>query len=340
MEASRRNPSPFFIVGCSRSGTTLLQSLLDAHPNIAIPPEAQIYYRFGETFPHYGDLTDERNRRRFIRDLLQDAYIRKWKMDFSVEDLERAASEFTCAGIIEALYQRYKEAKGAERWGDKAPEHIRHLSMIRDDFPEASLIHLVRDGRDVAEAYRRMIYGPVSPLGLGKRWRNEVMHWRTYQQQEGTDNMMEVTYENLVRRPEDVLEELLAFIGEPFVDTTSGYSDSEVSGLVGDEPWHASLRQGITTEKVGIYRRRLSGRDIELFEYVAGDALEEYGYQREHRTPDGPSVSDRVYAFIADRVVRWYRKAFELKVVGWDLQFRARKSCRYLSWLLWRRWVW
>lgn len=322
---------PFFIVGCGRSGTTLLQSLLDAHPNLTIPPESQIYARFGETFPHYGNLAVERNRRRFIRDLLRDVYIRKWNMDCSVEDVEQAAPEFTRAGIIEALFQLYRKDQGAERWGDKTPNHIRCLPLIREDFPDAPLIHLVRDGRDVAEAFRRMMYGPVSALGLGRTWRREVMHWRTYQEQAGTDNMMEVQYEDLVRVPKDVIERVLAFIDEPFVDTTSDYADAEVSKLIGDEPWHASLQQGITTEKVGIYRRRFSEREIELIEYMAGDALEAYGYAPDHLNPKGPTLYDRVYAFVADRVVRWYRKAFEPRVFAWDLQYRTRKLMRYLQ---------
>lgn len=338
MKASRPSKSPVFIVGCSRSGTTLLQSLLDAHPNIAIPPEGQIYFRFGETFPYYGKLSDERNRRRFIRDLLQDAYLQKWNLNCSVEEVEQVASSFTRAGIIEAVYCLYMCEKGAKRWGDKTPEHIRYLPMIRDDFPDAYLIHLVRDGRDVAEAFRRFIYGPVTALGLGRVWRREVVHWQEYQEQEGTYRMLEVRYEDLVSEPKELLGEILAFIGEPLIDTTSSYADSEVSQLIGSESWHSSLRQDITTEKVGIYRKELSERDIEIFEYVAGGALETYGYQAEYQDPIGPSVYDRTYAFIADRVVRWYRKAFEMKVFAWDLQYRGRALLRYLQWVFWRKW--
>ena len=326
---------PFFIVGCSRSGTTLLQSLLDAHPNLAIPPESQIYYRFGGIFPYYGDLSVDRNRRRFIRDLLGDAYIQKWNMNLSVSKVERMAPKFTRAHIIESLFRFYKEERGAERWGDKTPEHIRYLPMIREDFPDAYLIHLVRDGRDVAEAFRRMIFGPVSALGLGRTWRREVTHWLDYRKEGETENMLEVRYEDLVSAPKEVLKRILAFIDEPFVDTTNRYANSKVSGLVGSESWHSSLHHGITTDKVGIYRRKLSERDVEIFEYVAGNILETYGYQPELQNPKRPSVSDRVYSFIADRFLRWYRKAFEMKVFAWDLQYRGRALLRYLQWNFW-----
>jgi hypothetical protein len=337
MQASSPSKSPIFIVGCSRSGTTLLQSLLDAHPNIVIPPEGQIYFRFGETFPYYGKLSDDRNRRRFIRDLLQDAYLQKWNLNCSVEEVEQVASSFTRAGIIEAVYCLYMCEKGAKRWGDKTPEHIRYLPLIKEDFPDAYLIHLVRDGRDVAEALKRMIFGPVSALGLGRFWRREVMHWREFQEQRGPDNMLEVRYEDLVSSPEQLIGRILAFIGEPYVDTTSSYADSDVSQLVGSESWHSSLQEDITTDKIGVYRQQLSERDVELFEYVAGDALEAYGYRPEYRDPSGPSVFDQVHAFTADRVVRWYRKAFEMRVFAWDIQYRSRKLLRYLQWKSWRR---
>lgn len=337
MQKSRNKKPPIFIVGCSRSGTTLLQSLLDAHPSIAIPPESQIYYRFGETFSYYGDLSVSRNRRQFIQDLVQDAYIMKWGMDFSIDEVERAASAFTREAIVEALFQLYMNEKDAKRWGDKTPEHIRYLPMIREDFPDAHFVHLVRDGRDVAEAFRRMIFGPVSALGLGDTWCREVMHWHEFQEEEGGEGMMEVRYENLVSSPKRVLEEILAFIDEPFVDTTRRYSDSEVINLTGSEPWHSSLQQGITTDKVGIYRERLSERDIEIFEYVAGSALEAYEYRPDYQDPEAPSIYERIHALISDRIVRWYRKLFDIRVFIWDIQFRSRKLLRYFQWVCLKR---
>lgn len=322
---------PTFIVGCSRSGTTLLQSLLDAHPNIAIPPESQIYHRFGGTFPYYGDLSGDRNRRRFIQDLVQDAYIAKWGMDFSIDEVERAAPAFTRSAIVEALFRLYMDKKEAKRWGDKTPEHIRYLPLIREDFPDAYLVHLVRDGRDVAEAYRRMVFGPVTALGLGDTWCREVMHWHEFREERGGRNMIEVRYENLVSSPKEVIKKILKFVGEPFVDTTQRYSGSEISKLVGSESWHASLQQDITTDKVGIYHERLSERDVEIFEHMAGHALETYDYRPDYQNPRPPSICDKLRSYLYDRVVRWYRKAFDMRVFIWNIQSRVRKLIRYLQ---------
>jgi len=334
MTSNHSDLTPFFIVGCGRSGSTLLQTLIDAHPNIAIPPESHIYNRFGGAFEYYGDLSIQRHRRRFIDDLLNDVFVQMWNLDISVEDVEQAASSSTRAGIIEALFSLYARSNGARRWGEKTPEHIRWLPLIREDFPDARLIHLVRDGRDVAEAFQRMIYGPVSALGLGEEWRRDVMYWRDYQNRIGSENMLLVKYEHLVETPEKVLKDVIEFIGEPFIDTTDDYADTGLSDTYSTQSWHTSLRKEITTDKIGVYRRRFSERQIETFEYIAGDALKAYGYTPDYKNPREPSVGYTVYASIMDRVVRWYRKLFDLKVVRWDYQSKLRKMLRRIEWMI------
>ncbi|WP_287279044.1 sulfotransferase [Okeania sp. SIO2G5] len=69
---SRTLETPFLIVGCPRSGTTLLQIIIDAHPNIIIPPESHIFERFSDIFNYYGDLQKDSNLYLFVKDILQD----------------------------------------------------------------------------------------------------------------------------------------------------------------------------------------------------------------------------------------------------------------------------
>ena len=86
---------PFFIVGCVRSGTTLLQTLMDAHPEIAIPTESLLFTRFSGVFRHYGDLRQRANLALLVRDLLTDERIRRWKLAVSVDAFCRELSEPT-----------------------------------------------------------------------------------------------------------------------------------------------------------------------------------------------------------------------------------------------------
>lgn len=322
----------FFVVGCSRSGTTLLQALIDGHPNLSIPPESQIYNRFGPVFHTYGDFGQRTDRMRFITALLRDAYIRQWRLDAEPDDIERRLGRRDRAGVIEALFSLYAEKNGARRWGDKTPEHIRHLAEIRSDFPGAKLIHLVRDGRDVAEAMRRMIWGPVTAFGLAHEWRREVMYWQTFIARHGSVDTLVVRYEDMVRSPQETLARVLGFLGEPFVDTVSSYAATPLTQTLAatQSAWHSSLGQGISASKIGSYRRKFSPREIEIFESIAGDALDTYGYARDQRSPQPVTLWERQYAQVADRAVRWSRKLRRPSVIGDELQFRLRLVNRLL----------
>jgi hypothetical protein len=322
---------PFFIVGCSRSGTTLLQVLIDAHPNLALPPESHIYDRFGPFWQMYGDLALSRNRAHLIGSLLDDSFIQEWRLDATVANIERRLQCADRVGIIDALFSAYAERHGALRWGDKTPEHIRHLREIRADFPGAKLIHLVRDGRDVAEAMRRMVFGPVTAIGLAHEWQRQVNHWREFCRDCGSANTLLVRYEDLVTAPRETVGKVLRFIGEPEVDTLADYASTSLSQVLGTQStWHSSLRQGISTDKIGRYRRTFAAREIEVFESIAGETLSTYGYAPDYAQARAATVLQRAYALFADRAVRWARKLFHPNVIRLELQFRMRKLQRAL----------
>lgn len=323
---------PFFIVGSGRSGSTLLQVLLDAHPNIAIPPESQIYDSFGSVFWTYGDLRDRANRRRFIRALLGDVFIGTWHLNATVNDVEARLKRADRGGIIDALFTLYAERSGAVRWGDKTPEHVSHLAEIIRDFPDARLIHLVRDGRDVAEAFRRMVIGPVSAAGLAGEWRRKVMSWQTFCCEHETANTLMIRYEDLVREPQEAVRGVLEFLGEPYIDTVASYMSTSLSQNIQatEGAWHSSLGKDITTAKIGLYRQKLSRRDIEIFESIAGDALTAYGYERDCELPRPANVRENLWGFFADRTVRWYRKLSHPILIRMAVQPRLRMARRLL----------
>ncbi|HZD53812.1 MAG TPA: sulfotransferase [Woeseiaceae bacterium] len=329
-DADRGTP-PFFLVGCSRSGTTLLQALIDSHPDIAMPPESHVYVRFGRIADTYGDLRERGNRRRLITALLRDAFIRQWRLEVTPGDVESRLRRPSLAGVAETLFELYSERHGASRWGDKTPEHIRHLREVRRDFPGAKLIHLVRDGRDVAEAMRRMIFYPVTAYGVARVWRDELRHWRDFCDSEGTGGTLVIRYEDLVTSPKDVITGVFRFLEAPWVDTVSTYAQSSLSrNLDAQGPWHSSLRKSISPAKVGAYRRAFTPREIEILESIQGEQLEAYGYETEYATPRAATLQERTYALFADRLIRWYRKLYHPRVFRQDLQFRFRVAYRLL----------
>jgi hypothetical protein len=147
----------------------------------------------------------------------------------------------------------------------------------------------------------------------------------------GSANTLLVRYEDLVTAPRETVAKVLRFIGEPAMDTLADYASTSLSQVLGSQSaWHSSLRQGISTDKIGRYRRIFAPRDIEVFESIAGEALSHYGYAPDHAQARGATWLQRTYALFADRAVRWGRKLAHPYVIRLELQFRVRKLQRAL----------
>lgn len=327
-----RHP-PFFIVGCGRSGTTLLQTLLDAHPDIAIPPESFVYHRFGAIFDTYGDLRSSRCRRKLLRDLLRDRRIRAWPIQMTLDALDTTVNEHSRAGVIRALFRFYANAQGATRWGEKTPVHVHHMEMIREDFPDAKFIHLVRDGRDVSESQRRMIWGPVCPLGLARQWRNDVMAFRNHAVEIPASNVLVIHYETLVREPRSTILRVLEFLKVRPMNTLEINQSSKLrSCYTAIETHHQSLNDRISPSKIGIFKSAFTKREIEIFEYAAGDALEMYGYRREFASPQPPTRGHQLVMTFQDAIARYWRAVTHPAFLKTQLQERVRYARRRFGW--------
>ena len=135
----------FFIVGCPRSGTTMVQQALNRHSQIAIPPETKFFFSF---FGH-GRAQQLRHLERLNADL--DIRLRRPAARIVTPEAGRA--------FFNDLARRYVERlgkPGVTAFGEKTPEHSGYLPRIRQLFPEAKIIVLYRDGRDVAASLSRM----------------------------------------------------------------------------------------------------------------------------------------------------------------------------------------
>jgi len=126
-------PRPIFIVGCPRSGTTLLRLILDSHPSISAGPESRFLWGIRAIeeaqLAHAGGL-----------------------------GLDRAEWHDNVRSLFEAFHLRYAEHQGKIRWADKSPDYALMLDYIDVLYPESQIVHIVRDPRDVIDAWRRF-YG-------------------------------------------------------------------------------------------------------------------------------------------------------------------------------------
>jgi len=278
-------PAAFpFVVGCGRSGTTLLRAILDSHPDVAVPDEVSFVVRFAR--PHYA------LRYGWPRGydpaaaaglLLGNESFRRWGLP---DDEARAAltgppAPTSYAATVRRAYAAYAARAGKPRYADKTPMHVLHLRRLGRMFPEARFVHLVRDGRDVAASYRSVAWGPSGIDDAALLWRRRVSAGRRAGPRLGPGRYREVRYEDLVAEPERVVRELCAFLDLTWDDRVLSYHEraGEVIAATRFPAAHGRLAQP-PTPGLRDWRRELSAAEVARFEAIAGRELEAAGYER------------------------------------------------------------
>jgi hypothetical protein len=301
--------NPIFIVGCPRSGTTLLQLLIDANSQIAIPPESHIFIRLLRDLPKYGDLNNRRNLKRFVREVLNDHRIKDWGMNITVDDFCSRLDEVSYRRIISLLFELYAENQGKCRWGDKTPQHLLFMREIHALFPDAKFIHLIRDGRDVAVSSLKVFVGPASIYGIAKAWRLYITKYEEFKSCIPADNRYEIFYENLVTHPQDEISKVLKLIGEPVKFSGMELPETGLRKHYLSRDQHMqSLNGKISPKKVGIYKRKLTQRQIAIFETIAGDALSLHNYPMNTNADYKLRTNEKLYFMFEDHIKRYTRK--------------------------------
>jgi hypothetical protein len=273
------NQRPFFIFGCPRSGTSVLTRMLGTHPNLAIPYESHLYNRFYPLVRRYGVPAVPASRERLVRHILDSDYIRDWSPVPSVGETLAGIRRPDFHGIVESILQTWARSQGKRRWGEKTPQHTLCWRSILEGFPELQIIHLVRDGRDVAVSYMAAHFGPKHAYQLGHRWVTYLNAAEEARAGAPDDGFLTVRYEDLIAAPEDELRRICAFLGEEFAPGMLTYYRQDVAYPT-DRHNEDNLRRPVLRNNTGKWRSAMSTRELRIFEAIAGRELERYGYPR------------------------------------------------------------
>lgn len=293
--ANNRPPAPF-VVGVPRSGTTLLRLMLDAHPEMAIPPETYFVPNLIEACANGASPEDAHalmiEHRRFP--------------DLSIDPGEllaalKAAAPLEPGDGVRAVFGLYARGRGRARWGDKTPAYLTSMDQIAEALPEARFVHIVRDGRDVALSILAMpepdrpMRAPADAATVAKRWRKRIEKARAFAPSV-PGRYTEVRYEDLVADPEPELREICELIeldldpamlahheqagrglGEMGRTLPAREGHAEQSPEARLQP-HALATKPPTSERVEVWRSKMAAADVAAFEDVAGDLLADLGY--------------------------------------------------------------
>lgn len=273
--------APFFIVGCPRSGTTLLQRMLNAHPDVAVAPETFFVRRFWSNRDRYGDLTDDAHLDSLVDDIVASSAFEEMGLD--AEDFRARARAFSdqMGGVFGALLDQFGEARGASVVGEKTPNHVLHIAILHRWFPEAQFVHLVRDPRGVVNSWRSV------PWSSGYRWRDAEV-WVEYvsagRQEEDRYGayVRSLHFEDLVRWPEKELRVLCEFLGLRYDDRMLAFHEQEPAAVdLEQEPWKARAADPIDPTVADRWRGELSWGAQAQVEAVASAEMGRWSYDPE-----------------------------------------------------------
>jgi len=293
-----------FIVGCPRSGTTLLQRMVDAHPEIAVVFETHWIPRW---FEKRRGLTPEGYvTPKLVGRLLENRRFKHLKI--GREDLERLISPsepVPYASFVTDIFDLHGEVAGKHLVGDKTPAYVRSVPTLHELWPETKFVHLIRDGRDVflslknwsktGSAAGRFATWAEDPAATTALW----WKWNVRLGQEdgnplGPDLYHEVRYEELVSEPAKACEALCSFLGLPYDEAMLLFhegrerTDPDLDAKKAWRPVTAGLR---------VWESEMSAEEVERFEAAGGDLLDELGYPRTipHPSLRTLEVSSRVH---------------------------------------------
>lgn len=271
--------NPVIIFGSARSGTSLLSRIVGSHPNIGVPFESHLYNRFYPWLKYYGDLEKEKNRNRLIHDLLDTDVMALWDIKPEFDDIIKHLKVNSFHGVVDALMNAWLEKCGKQRWGEKTPWHMFYWHEIMKGFPNAKYIFIVRDGRDASMSWQKARFGPKHIYPLAKRWKKFHDEYEKFKQVVNPDYLYELRYEDLLDRPEEIAREICAFIDEEYSDEMLAFYKTTTSYKT-DKGNDTNLTQPLMKSNKDKWKQALSQDEKRMFEAVAGDELERYGYQR------------------------------------------------------------
>jgi hypothetical protein len=276
-----RSKAPVFVLGCGRSGTKLLyHTLLSAGGFAVYHAESNAFNLIGLRF---GSLSKLENRRALLDHWLRSKLF--YRSGLTREEIEPKILEqcHNAGDFLRILMETITRKQGVVRWAESTPLHLLYLPLIKKLFPDALIVHIIRDGRDVTASLDRI--GWIKPLPWDNKrrllapalfWRWIVSKGRKYGREMAGD-YMEVHFEDVIGRPQETLLRLGAFIAH---DLNYDRIQQNALGTLRD-PNSSFKGDGDAKESNPIerWKQLLSRPDVAQVESLIGGLLRETGYE-------------------------------------------------------------
>jgi hypothetical protein len=277
---STERQQPIFIVGFPRSGTTLLAGVLGAHSRMVCGPETEFFTSLeianrGNRLCRAAHWPEEAAN--YLFSLVHEKPIPEYygiTRDQIISYLKQR--ERSQPAILESLTETYMERHGKQRWIEKTPTHLIRLREVRRCYPDAPIIRIIRDPRDVALSLLNVPWGPSS-------FSAAILLWQWFDEQsarffEVDHNTLTVRYEDLLLDPENEIRKLCLFIGEKFEPNMMDTSQSIRHLNPTQISWKQKAGLQLDPSRIAIWRNETTQEQQCQAEAIAGDRIKAYNY--------------------------------------------------------------
>lgn len=307
----------FFIVGCGRSGTSILHKILAGHSKIAIPPETGLYSIFFKNIQNRIDfpLVSEAQVDSLIEEAVNNERLETLLISRSdIRSKAIATLPLTRAKFVSLILNEFANSKNKSCWGEKTPRHVVHMEDIAADFPEAKFIFIIRDPRAVAASFKNVdaSFGSKNITVPIMQWLAAVKSINRFRKNNRFNNkILTVRYENLIEKKESTLLEVQRFLKIPIEEL-----DAKNSNLVFHEKQAQHMyntQRELFDSSLHKWKKELRQSEIQAIEYRLNKLMDVH----EYIITSNNFVLGRsffyVYLFLypLDRIFRRMRRLYE-----------------------------
>lgn len=249
--------------------------MLGSHSECLCVPESQ----FKIDALHYSYRNNKDNDIMYTINKIKSHWRFKLGFDIDLGSVPLSEIGSSYPGLIEWIVRKYGEKQGKlhhRMWVDHTPSNIRHAATLFELFPEARLIHIVRDGRAVAASIMPLDWGPNTISKAAYFWIERVAYGLAAESFGGGKRVMRITYEELVKNPEITLKKLCSWLDIDYQDGMVKADNFIVPEYASGQ--HVLIGKLPDVERINAWEKALTAREIEVFEALTKDLLSYLGY--------------------------------------------------------------
>lgn len=272
------------MIGTQRSGSNLLRLMLDQIPTIAAPHPPHILQRMMPLMPTYGDLSVQATFEMLVDDVCQLVELNPVPWDdvtLDRKDVMSRCHENSLVAVFSAIYDILAETRNAETWCCKSLANVHYLPQISAYLTNAKYLYIYRDGRDVAVSFKKAVVGQKHFYHIAQEWGKAQRTALKMRAQTSPNQFFSLSYEMLISDPEPTLQALCQFLEVEYSPSMLDFhQSSEATSTASSSSLWSNVTKPIMSQNTKKFLTQASEEEVKVFELVAGDVLDELGYER------------------------------------------------------------